>query len=148
MVFRNKVFVLSTLAWVVLPKRPSILTENPSRQSVGKTRLGGCVFVELSRFSNVSSGFLKTVWEQPRKGSNPLPSVLEKPVISTVTGFFLFFFAKLKMEAFNYLAAACRPNGRRGLSPSLHIINAMYCNGLGKWAAVHAGRLVWRQLIW
>ena len=60
--------------------------------------------------SGHNGAVLKTVWGQPRKGSNPLPSVLEKPVISTVTGFFLFFLVKLKMETFNFLAAVCRPN--------------------------------------
>jgi len=35
---------------------------------------------------------------------------VKKPVISMVTGFFLFFVVKLKMETFNFLAAVCRPN--------------------------------------
>ena len=62
--FRNKVFALSTLAWSVLPKRRSILTENSGRQSVGKTRLGGCVFVEFPRSPSECSDFLKndSIW--------------------------------------------------------------------------------------
>jgi len=35
---------------------------------------------------------------------------------------------------------------QRRLPPPLHIINAIYCNGLGEWAATHSSRLVCQRL--
>jgi len=44
------------------------------RRIVGDTSIEVTVFVGFIGFLSGCSDFLKTVWGQPRKGSNPLPS--------------------------------------------------------------------------